>query len=1461
MVLHSILIFSFSVKCQTPYNHPVSGNQIIYLAPQDYGLNYYYDDGGAIGNYSNNINNTSITFVVPDGYDLYYKVNSLKLTNDICQNDYLKVNQGFGDCGGTTTESIICESSPIPSNNAYPVCGNSIKFTFKSNSSITDAGWTIILIVRKRDIENAGITCQFGLYYDYPCRNSYSSQKINCGSSFSDFVPCYPSVNCDKNDKGDIDYYSPISGIYNLPEWIYEYDGIFKSNLCIDTDCPNLIQEMFLVHGCTVLQKGIKNGSNYCFTNVPQSEQYSKTYFIAEYNCITGGGGDIGFCNLNVTCPDPWNCATFPDIKCCDIINSSNSNGVKVAYQYTNCYNSPFGPNYSGPEKIYRFIATENGTVNISLSGLSDDLDLFVLDNCDINSTCGATNNLSHNSDNQDEFVSFNAVKGQDYYIVIDGWEGAISNYTLELECVPPVCNPCGECFLYTTTNGINTTQINCFNQYSVCGTTNPTNLSFKWFVDNVQVSTLENPVLSLNNGKIYQICQKVYNASSTLLLQCCWNVIAKNNCDSPPIASFKISNLNNNTIEFDPGTSSGGTEFTWRFGDATAPVIKTTSDKVSHTFAQSSTYTVCLYVSNENGISNYCTQVKTGSTNLGCQSKLKIPTFTTSLNNSDITINADPSQTSDIYEYSIKYGDGTNTITGSIWNSPYKHSYPAGKNSYQLSITYKMKYKDANGNCCIYYGCYNTTIKLGCCNTISNNCNAISIYFVTENQGLIYTLKDNTPGDLVENWEINDVLIPNSASNQLIYKFATDGVYKICSSYHDANGCLIKCCQNFCISNPLNCNEIFYTYVKGSGYKFSIDNSLNDYSDISWQVDAPFILNLGTGNNSNYLTLPIICQTYTISLRFYDKKCSGYRSCLLQFYVCDPFICNNIKYFYNAAQSSYQFSLDGDVSNASWSFDDNNEFIGSGTTVNYSVPVNCKSRTISVRYFDKFCSCWRICSLPFYFCDPNLCNNISYSYNSQISSYNFILNADATNAVWTFDDTGEEIGTGNSVSYKIPTSCKTRTISVRYYDKSCNCWRICNLNFYICNPFICNNIEFSYNSSISSYNFKLNVNASDAVWSFDDNNELIGTGSSVSYNGPFNCQSRTISVRYFDIFGNTWRICSIQFYVCDPYLCNTINYSFNNATSSYSFNLDGNVSNAVWKFDDTNLEIGTGNIVTYNGPINCKTRPISVSYFDKTCNCWKICNIKFYICNPFDCTGIKYYYGNDLKYHFSIEGDVSDAVWSIEETKEEIGTGKTLSYDGPLNCTTRTISVRYLDQFCNCWRLCSYKIYLCPPNDCNGDIIYANLGSGKVELKSNNINAQNISWYTLSDNKLLGQGSLINASFTQGNTVTICMYFFDPVSNSFQVCCRDVMVAPTVSFEPEIGNLFKIVPNPTNSQFRIESDYKSEILAIEIFDLTGKKMYATDKYILGNMIKLDVPSGIYQLRVKLKEKSLNLKL
>ncbi len=136
--------------------------------------------------------------------------------------------------------------------------------------------------------------------------------------------------------------------------------------------------------------------------------------------------------------PGNWGTDGFPNSSNCpDGFDTLNSDlGSVCDYEdvfgfCTNPSNACSGDKYScgaplagalqdGPDDIYSFVCQQDGVVDIEISGLGCDLDVYVLDDsCDVDTGCleGSTK-----SGITDDTLAFDCLAGQTYYIIVEGY-------------------------------------------------------------------------------------------------------------------------------------------------------------------------------------------------------------------------------------------------------------------------------------------------------------------------------------------------------------------------------------------------------------------------------------------------------------------------------------------------------------------------------------------------------------------------------------------------------------------------------------------------------------------------------------------------------------------------------------------------------------------------------------------------------------------------------------------------------------------------------------------------------------------------------------------------------------------------------------------------------------------------------------------------------------------------------
>ncbi|MCF8247269.1 MAG: T9SS type A sorting domain-containing protein [Saprospiraceae bacterium] len=483
------------------------------------------------------------------------------------------------------------------------------------------------------------------------------------------------------------------------------------------------------------------------------------------------------------------------------------------------------------------------------------------------------------------------------------------------------------------------------------------------------------------------------------------------------------------------------------------------------------------------------------------------------------------------------------------------------------------------------------------------------------------------------------------------------------------------------------NSNPLLYTFTStgqtmAPGYTWQIGTAQSGYQNVA-----------GATNTSVPITFPGP-DSYDVCFPYIGSNgCVEY--CCRKYCIAAPVNCeSSVLYSFNGSQMVFNLQTGGQPSSATWSWDDNPSVqIGTGTQISVPIPSQCTVRTISVRYFDG--TCWRICCRKVYLCNPFNCLDFSYNYISTGNpGYQFTLNlSGATNVSWVVDETGASLGTGTqSTILPVPGSCIERTITVRYFWNGA--WYICCRKVYLCNPFSC--FDFSYNyisTGNPGYQFTLNLSgATNVSWVVDETGASLGTGTqSTILPVPGTCIERTITVRYF--WNGAWYICCRKVYLCNPFNCGSITLNYT-ANQGYIFTLapSNNNQNISWQVDSPNIiPLGTGSNISQPLPVpapgSCGFRTVSVRYFDQSCNCWRICCLTFYLCDPVGCsTTITPTYGQNGSTTLQVSPAYQQVQWFD-------GTNA-LGSNNPITTTFQpgsspTIYVRYYDTGSGCYYYC----------------------------------------------------------------------------------------------------------------------------------------------------------------------------
>ena len=175
---------------------------------------------------------------------------------------------------------------------------------------------------------------------------------------------------------------------------------------------------------------------------------------ISDVNFTIGNGGGN-------TCDQ-----TAIAITCGQAYNGNTATGANNFASYPAC--QPWDE--SGNEVIHKITTGATGDITATLTNLvGGDLDVFILTACDNAASCIAAGT---NDNNGDIATATNQAAGT-YYVVVDGYEGASSTYTLTVTCEVGGGNTCDQTAVVLTCgqayNGNTTTGANNISAYPAC--------------------------------------------------------------------------------------------------------------------------------------------------------------------------------------------------------------------------------------------------------------------------------------------------------------------------------------------------------------------------------------------------------------------------------------------------------------------------------------------------------------------------------------------------------------------------------------------------------------------------------------------------------------------------------------------------------------------------------------------------------------------------------------------------------------------------------------------------------------------------------------------------------------------------------------------------------------------------------------------------------------------------------
>jgi transglutaminase-like putative cysteine protease len=230
---------------------------------------------------------------------------------------------------------------------------------------------------------------------------------LACGNSDS-------RNNSDAGSTDRIDTYSCIDWNESGPEYAYEFTPSASSQVAVSLNNLSADLDLFvLAPGCNATDCLVHDGLVASFDAAA-----GQTYYIV----VDGYQGAVGDYTISLDCLD-GGCVPDWTLDCGG--GDSWNNGYPGSTDLIDTYSCSVWDE-SGPEYAYAFVPSVGGQVDVSLSNLTTDLDLFI-----VAPGCNPTDCLAYG----DVTASFSVVAGQLYYVVVDGYQGAVSDYTISVSC------------------------------------------------------------------------------------------------------------------------------------------------------------------------------------------------------------------------------------------------------------------------------------------------------------------------------------------------------------------------------------------------------------------------------------------------------------------------------------------------------------------------------------------------------------------------------------------------------------------------------------------------------------------------------------------------------------------------------------------------------------------------------------------------------------------------------------------------------------------------------------------------------------------------------------------------------------------------------------------------------------------------------------------------------------------
>ncbi|MEO6667895.1 MAG: PKD domain-containing protein [Ferruginibacter sp.] len=324
---------------------------------------------------------------------------------------------------------------------------------------------------------------------------------------------------------------------------------------------------------------------------------------------------------------------------------------------------------------------------------------------------------------------------------------------------------------------------------------------SWLWEFGDGTSSTLQNPHHTFTSAGTFHVCLSIHDNQGCTNQVCHDIIIAQGsaNCHS----AFNFAQISNSlAVEFvDLSTTAGPaaiTSWLWNFGDGTT----STEQNPHHTFTHDGTFHVCLITHDNQGcVSDVCHDVVVNPVPSSCHSAY---TFAQIANTLTVDFTDASTTANTMTNWQWNFGDGTSSTD----QNPH-HTFTHDGTFHVCLITH-----DSQG--CVSDVCHDvvvtgTGVPVSChaLYTISNTNNPFEIHFTDA------STSPNTVTSWL--WDFGDG--SSSHDQNITHTYTHDGIYHVCLTIHDNQGCTSTYCHEITIQhNPIACHAQYSFHADSTG-------------------------------------------------------------------------------------------------------------------------------------------------------------------------------------------------------------------------------------------------------------------------------------------------------------------------------------------------------------------------------------------------------------------------------------------------------------------------------------------------------------------------------------------------------------------------------------------------------------------------------------------------------------------